>query len=201
MTWIAKGVVDWVDAAAALRDKGWVRLERALDDRRRSQLREAAPPTWAPLPEVEGRVRQGGLSCGVFFSDAAAEVQEFGDEIHESLTAAGHGLAPVPRFNEVQWGRSREGVGFITAHRDPPAAGGIIAIATLEGRALFRVWEGSEAIEWRTEDGDVVLLRGRGWPNADSLCPLHEVESPRMGDRMTMTLRHNLGGPGADYFP
>src|ERR1700722_3573533 len=88
-----------------------------------NSIDKAAPRTWSPLPEIEGR--------------------------------------------EVQWARSNEGVGFITAHRDPPAAGGIIAIVTLAGRALFRT--------------------------------VYEVESPRVGERMTLTLRYNVGGPEADY--
>lgn len=200
MPGIPRLAVDWTDVATMLGGRGWVRLERGVDGPTRAALGEAAPPTWSPLPEVEGRVRQGGLSCGVFFDDASPAVQEFGDWIHRSLSEAVPDVPPVPRFNEVQWGRSNNGVGFITAHRDPPGAGGVIAIVTVSGHARFRVWEESGATEWVTEDGDLVLLRGRGWLTADSLCPVHEVESPRLGERMTMTLRHNLGGPGADYF-
>lgn len=193
--------IAWADAGAALHEVGWLRLEGAVDSRTRAAFVEAAPATWMPLPEVEGGVRQGGLSCGVFLENAPSAVQEFGHQISESLDAARRDWPPVPGFNEVQWGRSHEGIGFITAHRDPPTAGGIIAIVTLSGRALFRVWQGSEATEWKTQDGDLVLLRGRGWPTENALCPVHEVESPRLGDRMTMTLRHNVGGPGANYFP
>ena len=76
----------------------------------------------------------------------------------------------------------------------------VIAIVTLRGHAVFRVWQGSEATEWETTDGDLVLLRGHGWPEGDSLCPVHEVESPRRGERMTMTLRHNTRAPGGGYF-
>lgn len=197
---IAADVVDWADAATVLSASGWLRLRGAVDARTRAALTEAAPPTWTPLPEIEQGVRQGGQSCGVFFNNASVAVREFGAEICGSLSVARRDLPPVPCFNEVQWGRSHDGVGFITAHRDPLGAGGVIAIVTLSGRALFRVWHGSNATEWETDDGDLVLLVGRGWPTDDSLCPVHEVESPSGGDRMTMTLRHNLGGPGADYF-
>ncbi|MDA8359612.1 MAG: hypothetical protein M0Z95_25670 [Actinomycetota bacterium] len=34
---------------------------------------------------------------------------------------------------------------------------------------------------------------------ADSHVPLHEVDPPVGGERRLMTLRHNLGGPGAGY--
>ncbi len=61
------------------------------------------------------------------------------------------------------------------------------------------MWQAAHVTEWETCDGDLVILRGHGWPHEGSLCPLHEVESPRVGDRMTMTFRHNRRGPGGDY--
>ena len=96
MPWIGTEAVDWASAAIALGDKGWLRLEGVVEDHARAALAEAAPPTWAPLPEVEGRVRQGGASCGVFFESAPAPVQEFGREICDSLTVARPDLPPVP---------------------------------------------------------------------------------------------------------
>ena len=192
--------VDWTGAATSLIDNGWIRLAGAVRGRTCARLIEAAPGEWAPLPEVEMDVHQGGFSCGVFFDRAASEVQEFGRTVCDSLTKARPDLPAVPCFNEVQWGRSHDGVGYITAHRDPPGAGGVIAIVTLRGRAVFRVWQGSRPTEWETADGDLVILRGNGWPSESSLCPVHEAESPRVGDRMTMTLRHNTRGPGGDYF-
>jgi hypothetical protein len=109
-------------------------------------------------------------------------------------------MPPLPMFNHAQWSRADAGHKYITRHRDPPTAGGVIAVVTIRGRALFRVWEGAGAHEWETGDGDVVLLRGSGWPTADAICPVHEAESPLAGDRVTLTLRHNTGGFGADYF-
>ncbi|MGZ4128999.1 MAG: hypothetical protein ACXVQ2_12690 [Actinomycetota bacterium] len=191
--------VDWVDAVDSLIEKGWVRLEGAVDARTCSNLGHAAPATWERLPRVEGDVHQCGLRSGVFFDSAAPVVQQFGRTICGSLSAARSDIVAVPCFNDVQWGQSHDGVGYITAHRDPPAAGGIIAIVTLHGRARFRVRHGMSASEWDTADGDLVLLRGNGWPERNALCPVHEDES-RGDDRMTMTLRHNTGGPGADYF-
>lgn len=144
---IATGVINWADAATVLSASGWLRLRGAVDAGTRAALTDAAPPTWTPLPEIEQGVRQGGQSCGAFFNDAAVAVQEFGTKICVSLNVARRDLPPVPCFNEVQWGRSDDGVGFITTHRDPPGAGGVIAIVTLSGRALFRVWHGSNPTE------------------------------------------------------
>jgi hypothetical protein len=85
-------------------------------------------------------------------------------------------------------------------------------VLTIRGRAPFRVWDGEgklaeaqrhpeRATEWDTEAGDLVLLCGRGWPTPTSRCPIHEARSPAAGERVTLTLRHNTGGYGADYFP
>jgi hypothetical protein len=86
----------------------------------------------------------------------------------------------------------------------------VIAVLTIRGQGFFRVWDmdgslagadGAEpAAEWESSDGDLVLMRGGGWPTSASRCPIHEARSPRHGDRVTLTLRHNKGGYGADYF-
>jgi hypothetical protein len=193
-------LVYWPTAVSSLIDHGYTRLEGLVDASACTLLAASAPASWEQLPEVEGEVHQAGLRAWVAFDAAAPVVQEFGRTICDSLTAVHSDVPAVPCFNEVQWGRSYGGVGFITAHRDPPAAGGVIAIVTLRGRAVFRVWHGSQAAEWETTDGDLVLLRGQGWPQPDAICPVHEVESSRGQDRMTMTLRHNTRGPGGGYF-
>jgi hypothetical protein len=82
----------------------------------------------------------------------------------------------------------------------PAQCGGVIATVTLYGQARFRGWSGADAIEWETADGDLVILRGNGWPTEASTCLVHEAERPAVGDRMIVTYRHNKGGPGADYF-
>ena len=89
---------------------------------------------------------------------------------------------------------------FIGRHCDPPSADGVIAVLTIRGRAAFRVWDEAGAHEWDTDDGDLVLMRGGDWPTAGARCPLHEAASPLVGDRVTLTLRHNKAGFGADYF-
>jgi len=48
--------------------------------------------------------------------------------------------------------------------------------------------------------GDLVLMQSGGWPRPDDRCPIHAVDSPPSGSRLTLTLRHNKGGYGADYF-
>lgn len=195
----ALGGVDWPEAVKPLLDQGWSRLPALLPGALRVELAAAAPNAWSPVPEVEGKVRQAGLNSGVLFESAASMVQEFGHYLCESITSANVGVPP-PLFNEVTWSKSNRGAHFVTAHRDPAGVGGVIAIATLWGRARFTVWDESQPMSWMTGDGDLVLLRGRGWPTEDARCPVHEVESPTSGDRMVMTLRYNRRGAGTPYF-
>ena len=158
-------------------------------------------------------MRQAGLHRGAYFDRTAPEVRAFGLAVVAGLGAHLDCVAtlPVPAFDEVEWSRSVDGVGYITAHRDPPGVGGVIAIVTLSGTTRFRVWPGdvdprqdpgaAPPAEWDTGDGDLVLLRGTGWPHSDARCLVHEVDSPPSGERAVLTFRHNRGGPGADYFP
>jgi hypothetical protein len=193
--------LDWASAVKSIGAQGWVRFEGVVSGRTCARLVGEAPTTWQAEPEVIGDVRQSGLSCGVSFDKAGPTVRDVGLTICDSVTnVLPTGTPSLPCFNVATWGRSQDGMGYITTHRDPPAAGGLIAIVTLFGQATFRVWHGTQATEWETADGDLVIVRGNGWPTGDSLCPVHEVTSPVVGDRMTMTLRYNKRGPGADYF-
>jgi hypothetical protein len=96
-------------------------------------------------------------------------VGDVGIDIVRELTTACPDVPAIPDFNEVSWTRYPARTGHITAHRDPSACGGIIAVATLLGRATFRVW-----------DGDV-------------------LGTPPDGERMIMTFRHNIRGAGGGY--
>lgn len=211
------GAIDWEAVVASLEGPGWVRLQSVVPAWICAQLVEAAPSSWSVVDQDEGGgfVRQGGLSCHAEVTGAAPIVRSVAQSIVLAINRTRSAeCLELPTFNHANWGRSINGVGFITAHRDPPTAGGVIAITTLAGRARFRVWDDDDsaselplvdhdpvaAHEWNTDDGDLVLLRGGGWPKLASRCPVHEVESPPTGDRMILTLRHNKGGYGANYF-
>jgi hypothetical protein len=78
----------------------------------------------------------------------------------------------VPGFNEVSWTRYPAHQGRITRHRDFREYGGIIAVFTLQGSSIFRVYDSDiDAVEWQTKPGQLVLLRGEGWPFAGKRCP------------------------------
>jgi hypothetical protein len=192
--------VDWAEAAAGLRQRGWVRLPAALLGTERAELISAAPDTWSRQEDDVFGVKQGGMICGGVLHGAAPVVRHLATALTERLSHGAPELPPLPAFTDVSWTRDENGSLFITPHRDPPTAGGAIAVATLYGEGRFRVWDVEGRHEWDTQSGDIVLLRGKGWPADDAECPIHEAVSPVDGGRMVMTLRHNTGGPGADYF-
>ncbi len=195
-------VSDWSAAVTALAGSGWVRLADAVAPASVRTLVDAPRPAWHHLPEQEGVVRQHGKGSYLPMDDCDDLVKAFASEVVGSLSAAaeGQGWPPMPMFNEVTWTLYPAGTGHITAHRDPPGCGGVIAVTTLVGTARFSVLDGDRSSEWLTAAGDVVLLRGRGWPSPGALCPRHAVEPPIGGDRIIMTMRYNTSGPGADYF-
>jgi hypothetical protein len=193
----------WAAAARHVAEHGWARLKAHLTRADCADLLTCAPATWQAETDV-GSVRQGGVSSGRTFDDASAAVRELGVEIHTRVNAARPAELPeVPPFTDASWSKSDRAAGhhFISAHRDPQPVGGVIAIVTLTGQARFRVWDDDGVTEWLTGEGDLVLLRGNGWPTAEARCPLHEVDPPDYGERAILTLRHNVRGAGADYFP
>jgi hypothetical protein len=211
---VALSDIAWNKVMDQLASRGWARLVRAVAPHALEALEQAAPGPWSSLPETEGSagVRQAGLAHHSAVDEAAGVVQSMADGIRAGIDGVeSPGVAPLPTFNHAEWCRAETGQKFITPHRDPDTAGGVIAVLTIRGRAVFRIWDldGSLAdaqshpelaTSWESEDGDLVLMRGGGWPLPTSKCPIHEAESPREGDRVTLTLRHNKGGYGADYF-
>jgi hypothetical protein len=132
--------------------------------------------------------------------------------VRELAASALPDLPAIPDLNEVSWTRYPAGGGLITAHRDPSTYGGLIAILTLHGRATFRVWDGAvlgapaemldrgtTSSEWTAAAGDLVLLRGNGWPVPGTRSPMHAADPPLEGERMILTFRHNTRGAGAGY--
>lgn len=131
--------VDWRAVVEMLGGPGWVRLQGVVSAATCERLLDAAPSTWSALSEDEtgtGTVRQAGISCHAELARAADVVRLYGQSICEAVNGIrSPEVTVVLEFNHAQWTRSLDGVGFITRHRDPPAAGGIIAITTLAGRA------------------------------------------------------------------
>lgn len=206
-------VSNWMTVSESLANSGSARIQGALGDDLVQHLIGTERPPWHVLPANEGVVHQDGFGSYMVLADAAPLVRRLGDSIVLELTnAAPQALPAIPDFNEVSWTLYPAGTGHITAHRDPAAYGGIIAIATLLGRATFRIWSGDvlgtpervlmggiPPTQWDAAAGDLILLRGNGWPTPATRCPMHEADSPPDGERVIMTFRYNTGGGGAGY--
>lgn len=207
------GSVDWEHATRRLFDSGAVQLKQVIGDRQLAELLAARNTPWQPLPEYEGVVRQIGSATSSKLVDVAPVVAQVASDITNEVARRSEiGMPEPPLFNEVSWSRYPSGRGHITAHRDPDAFVGLIAIFTLAGSATFRVWEGGvlghpdEVVsggrlpsDWTAEAGDVVVIRGNRWPTPTDRCPVHEALAPDTGERVIMTLRSNSNGAGGGY--
>lgn len=205
MTATTLNVDDWESVAEGVITRGFHRLRGAISNSSAADLMAAASKPWHALVPHEGggEVYQAGFATGIPLERAEPFVRGIAAVITDSMTAALPAETPsLPPFNEVSWTRYPVGVGHITAHRDPPGCGGVIAIANLAGSAVFYVGRRGEpdGHEWIATPGDVVILQANAWPDERARCPLHGVEAPPVGERAIMTLRHNQGGAGADYF-
>jgi hypothetical protein len=207
-------VTDWTSVGNSLIATGSAYVRGAVDRELVQHLINIDRPPWHALPPEEGVVRQHGFVSHISVAAADPIVVSVGVAIVQELTkaTASLGLPAIPEFNEASWTRYPERTGHITAHRDPFAYGGIIAVATLFGQATFRVWSGADLgtpqevlasgaipTPWETAAGDLVLLRGNGWPTPNVRCPTHEVDTPPNSERMIMTLRYNTRGAGGGY--
>jgi hypothetical protein len=208
----ALGSVDWANATRVLLESGGVQIKYALGEAERAALLEARTEPWHQLPEYEGVVRQIGSGAYGTVDATAPVVAEMASEITTAISRAVRPRHPAPpTFNEVSWSHYPHGRGHITAHRDPDAFGGLIAIFALIGSATFRLWPNNahgtptmvatrdRPSDWTVDAGDLVLIRGNRWPGSTDRCPVHEALVPAQSERVIMTLRSNANGPGGGY--
>jgi hypothetical protein len=206
-------VTDWACVGGTLVANGSVRIQGAVNDSLARKLIDATRAPWQTLPKEQGPVQQNGFASYMSVAEAEVSVRNLAADIVRELTSSAPLDVPaIPHFNEVSWTRYPAATGRITTHRDPAPFDGIIAIATLSGHATFSVWGGAvhgtpdvvlaggtPPTEWDASAGDLILLRGNGWPTPDARCPMHEVSAPADGERTIMTFRHNTRGAGGGY--
>lgn len=173
--------VPWSTAIADLASRGWAYAGNAIETALIEAVDSDQRREWVLRSGQEGVARYESLNAYMALADALPIVRALAERLTATLSEAAYRsrLPAPPGFNEVTWTRYPARSGHITAHRDPPAYGGVTAIFTLRGRAPFRITDdGGAAHEWETAPGQCVLLRGDGWPAAGSRCPVHEAMAP-----------------------
>jgi len=201
MPTLSAEVGHWNEAFAELVENRWVHCPDVISNASALVLANEPDLDWEELVP-EGVAFQNGTGALKQLTDTSEEVRSFVEVLHQLLDQAAQETVRtrLPQFNEANWSHYPAGVGRISAHRDPDDFTGLIAIFTLVGSALFRVFErGGHRSEIRVSAGDLVLITAHQWPHAASTCPVHEVDPPGDGDRMILTLRSNRNGPGGGY--
>ena len=181
------------EAVARAAEVGYVRIGDALaESRRRTLLEEAASLSFEPLEPVIGRVRQSGDLARVRpHEPSLPRLDELTTALEQAIRRSG--VPGSERFlaNEAMFQRYEVSHVGVSAHRDQGFYRGVVAVFTLEGSAPFAILDkvSEDPIdEWATEPGDLYLLAGGGLGDADRR-PLHRVEGPVAGRRVSLTLR------------
>jgi hypothetical protein len=175
-----------------LLSRRWTVVRAALTPSSAAALVEAAPDTWRDEMSPAGSgVTFSSSVTGLAVAESPQPVRDLGTDVLDSLNVG------APAFNEVAWNKYAPGDGHISMHRDPPGAGGVIAVFTLYGEATFVV---EDKAEFPVSTGDLVLLAGNKWPQENDQCVRHAASKPLAGERMILTFRHNVNGAGASFF-
>lgn len=117
------------------------------------------------------------------------------DLIHR-VHADGHGIEGIDRWepNEADVQRYAAGALGITPHLDRKRYHVLVAVFTLAAAAPFTVCadrSGTIRTRWQAAPCSLVLLRAPGLAGTDDGRPLHTVEGPRTGHRISVSFRMN----------
>jgi hypothetical protein len=157
--------------------------------------REVSSGNFEPLAEYEGTARQDGeffvvtgnmnryLLTARLCRELTAVIHQQGSEI-EGLRRWNPNEAWVQRYRQASRG--------ITVHKDLKRHGMLVAVFTLEGTATFTICKnraGDARMSWAAGPGSLVLLRGPGFDGTEDDRPLHAVDGPGDGQRVSLTFR------------
>lgn len=171
---------------------------RAAD--RAELLSELDTIQFVPLEPMIGNVRQQGDVCmlDVDKLESTSGIAGFAAALSGAVQASGVVGTDGYRPTEVMAQRYTAAGCGVTAHRDQRRYVGVIAIATLEGEATFRVLDSikrqRETATWTAKPGDLVLLAASDLADEEDRRPVHSVEGPASGQRTSITFRHNRLG-------
>jgi hypothetical protein len=196
--------LDLREALRACAVKGHARIADAIDPGFLRRLRaEVDAGPFRPFRESFGQVRQqiDGYDVEVP-SPAFPLLGELCWELGERVRSHGRGVRGLAtwRPNEVGIAHYVPGSIGITPHLDGKWYRRLVAVATVYGEAGFAICgsrDPADVVErWSSAAGDLVLMRGPGLGGARDGRPLHLVEGPRRGERLSLGIRMAVGGPG-----
>jgi hypothetical protein len=116
-------------------------------------------------------------------------------ELRDGVRSQGHGVRGLATWapNEIGIARYVPGSIGITPHMDGRWFRRLVIVATVYGRAPFAICgsrDPEDVVErWIAGPGDLVLMRGPGLAGVRDGRPLHLVEGPRRGDRLSLGIR------------
>jgi len=119
-------------------------------------------------------------------------------ELRDGVRSQGHGVRGLATWapNEVGIAHYVPGSIGITPHMDGKWYRRLVIVATVYGRAPFAICgsrDPEDIVErWVAGPGDLVLMRGPGLAGVRDGRPLHLVEGPRRGDRLSLGIRMSL---------
>lgn len=180
-----------------LATRRWAHVPQALTAQITADVLQVAPAERIAEQSPPGSsVAFASLVAGATVTKSPSLIQDMAAGVRLALGEGSASGIEVPAFTDVTWNWYAHD-GHISLHRDPPMVGGVIAIFTLAGSASFTI---HERVGFRVTPGDLVLLAANRWPSATDACPLHAAGTPEGQERIILTLRHNLAGPGRDFF-
>jgi hypothetical protein len=188
--------LDLAPALDAVQTDGAAFIERALTDSFLHELRtEANAVPYEPLAAEEGVARQEGE---IHIIHGPTTDYPAIDRLRDELVTLVHTHgADIPgctdwQPNETCIQRYHAGALGITPHLDLKRYHYLVTIITTDGSAPFALCKnraGDPLAEWAASAGSLVLLRAPGLDHHDDGRPLHTVDGPDHGQRISVSYR------------
>lgn len=185
-------------ALRAVNEAGAAFIEGALNETFRLQLeREVSASPFKPMPSEEGRARQEGQIFHMRDDfDSYPCTEQLRRELVRLIRGYASGIVGIDDWepNEVHVQRYVANALGITPHLDLKRYRVLIAIVTVAGSARFTLCKdraGNPIEQWNVTPGSLVLLRAPGLGGDDDRRPLHAVQGPPAGHRISVTWRMN----------
>lgn len=198
--------LDLRDALAACARGGHARVAPALrTEVLRDLRREIDRGPFRPFGETFGEVRQQIDGYDVVVPATGFPLlTALCRELRDVVRSHGRGVRGLATWapNEVGVAHYVSGSIGITPHMDGKWYRRLVVVATVYGTAPFAICASRDPLDvvdrWVAAPGDLVLMRGPGLAGSRDGRPLHLVEGPRRGERLSLGIRMSARVPTRD---